>query len=70
MGKFIYFSLQDLALAAVKTAAKLSSAINKLEKSVYLYIYTAQSKTVVPFVFYDNDVDSVINKIYQYEQWN
>ncbi|WHQ37483.1 hypothetical protein [Spiroplasma sp. SV19] len=68
-GKFIYFASQDLALAAVKTAAKLTSAVNKLEKSVYLYSYTAQSNVVIPFVFYDNDVDSVITKIYQYEQW-
>lgn len=69
-GKFIYFSSKDVALAAIKTAAKLSSAVNKLEKSVYLYSYTTQSKSVVPFVFYDNDVDSVITKIYEYEQWN
>lgn len=43
--------------------------VNKLEKSVYLYSYTTESKELVPFVFYDNDVESVISRIYQYEQW-
>lgn len=68
-GKFIYFPAQDLALAAIKTTARLNYMVNKLEKSVYLYSYTTQSKELVPFVFYDNDVESVISKIYQYEQW-
>ncbi|WP_425379625.1 hypothetical protein [Spiroplasma endosymbiont of Stenodema calcarata] len=69
-GKFIYFSSQELALAAVKTAAKVSSAVNKLEKSLYLYSYTIQSGQLIPFVLYDNDIDNVITKIYKYEQWS
>ncbi|AGM25426.1 hypothetical protein [Spiroplasma chrysopicola] len=68
-GKFIYYPSQDLALAAVKANAKLSSSVNTLEKAIYLYNYSATNGQVIPFVFYDNDVNSVITKIYQYEHW-
>ncbi len=67
---FIYYQSQDLALDAVKKAAKQNSNINVQVYKTYLYNYQTSLGLTIPLLIYDNDIMSTINKIIEIESSN